>query len=204
MIRLLVLRHGPTAWNQAGRLQGRTDVPLAADAQAAIAGWALPAEVAHWIWYTSPLSRCQATAAAMGATPALETALIEMAWGDWEGQRPDDLRADPASGFTAQETRGLDLTPPGGESPRSTAERLHPWLARLHQDTVAVTHKGVIRALFHLATGWGFMGKPPGKVICGTAQLFERDASGMLRLVRADQPLAEPWTWPGRAAGPMS
>jgi probable phosphoglycerate mutase len=156
------------------------------------------------MWHTSPLLRCQETATALGADPAIETALIEMAWGDWEGRRPEELRSDSASGFTAQETRGLGLTPPGGESPRSVAARLRPWLDQLHRDTVAVSHKGVIRALFHLATGWGFMGKPPGKVASGTAQLFERGEGGMLRLVQADQPLAKPWSWPRCAAGSVS
>ena len=50
--------------------------------------------------------------------------------------------------MSENEAAGLDFRPAGGESPRDVQDRLLPWLAGLRGPTVAVTHKGVIRALY--------------------------------------------------------
>jgi probable phosphoglycerate mutase len=71
--------------------------------------------------------------------------------------------------------------------------RLQPWLTRLGaagRPTVAVTHKGVIRALLGLATGWDFLGKPPARLDWAAAHLFAVDPTGRPRLERANLPLA--------------
>jgi probable phosphoglycerate mutase len=65
--------------------------------------------------------------------------------------------------------------------------RLQPWLARLGTSgtpTVAVTHKGVIRALLGLATGWDFLGKPPARLDWSAAHLFDVAPDGRLRIDR--------------------
>ena len=66
--------------------------------------------------------------------------------------------------FTRNAARGLDFRPPGGESPRDVRVRVVRWLdigREATQPLVAVTHKGVLRALLALATGWDMIGKPP-------------------------------------------
>jgi probable phosphoglycerate mutase len=66
--------------------------------------------------------------------------------------------------MAANEARGLDFRPPGGESPREVCARLQALLAELAADpqpVVAVCHKGVIRAALVLATGWDMRSKPP-------------------------------------------
>lgn len=173
MIRLAVIRHAATAWTEAGRLQGRTDIPLSAAGRAAAAAWRLPAELAGWPVRSSPLARARETARllAPGQPVADDAALIEMAWGEWEGRTLAELSAtDPR--FAVEAARGLDLTPPGGESPRVVQARLAAWLAALDGPTLAVTHKGVIRALLGLATGWDFLGKPPLRLSWAAAHLF--------------------------------
>ena len=42
MTRLALLRHGHTAWNRAGRIQGRSDIALDADARKSLADLCLP------------------------------------------------------------------------------------------------------------------------------------------------------------------
>lgn len=39
---LAVIRHGPTEYNKAGRIQGRRDIPLSAEGRAVVARWQLP------------------------------------------------------------------------------------------------------------------------------------------------------------------
>lgn len=184
-----VLRHAPTAWNEAGRLQGRSDLPLSQRGRAAANHWFLPNEVAGFHWLASPLLRTAETAECLSVTATAEPALIEMGWGDWEGRTLAELRAADPVGMGKMEARGLDLTPPGGESPRRVQARLLPLLARLAAEdrpTGAVTHKGVLRALLALATGWNMLDDPPVKLRPATLHLFELDPAGTPRLVRAN------------------
>jgi probable phosphoglycerate mutase len=193
MTLLAVLRHAPTDWNEAGLLQGRADAPLSPAGRAAALAWRLPGAVAGFRWLASPLTRATQTAACLGLQPEIEPALVEMSWGAWEGRRLAELRAADPAGMTAIEALGLDLAAPGGESPRRVQERLGPLLRRLAADgrpTGAVTHKGVLRALLALATGWDMRDPPPVKLRPATLHLFALDAAGTPRLVRANIELA--------------
>lgn len=183
MRRLLALRHAATAWNELGRFQGRSDQPLSAAGRAAAAGWRLPAFARDWPVATSPLARARETAAAMGLAAVPAPALIEMDWGRWEGRTLEEIAVEEGAGLAANEARGLDFQPPGGESPRQVMARLRPWLAGLAGDQVAVAHKGVLRALLALATGWAFLGKPPVKLAAGRALLFRLDDAGRPSLI---------------------
>tara|TARA_R110000764_G_scaffold123764_2_gene211249 strand:- start:782 stop:1363 length:582 start_codon:yes stop_codon:yes gene_type:complete len=162
MIRLALLRHGHTAWNRAHRIQGRTDIPLDDQAVADLGALRLPAPWDSAALWSSPLQRAAHTAELVAGRPPLtDPALMEMDWGDWEGQHGSDLRADPASGFRDIEDWGWDYAPPGGESPAHLRARLVPWANALTRDSVAVCHIGVMRVLLAQATGWGFDGPAP-------------------------------------------
>src|SRR5690606_38605102 len=120
---LLMLRHGPTAWNEAGRIQGRSDPPLSAAGRAAVAAWTLPPEAAGARWLSSPLGRARETAAILHrGSVAVEPRLIETDWGEWEGRTLPALRAALGEAMAANEARGLDFRPPGGESPRDVQD----------------------------------------------------------------------------------
>jgi probable phosphoglycerate mutase len=194
MTRLALIRHGPTAWNDDGRMQGRQDVPLTALARRTLAALKPPAALDGFAWVTSPLARARETARLIAPEiePAIEPALIEMAWGEWEGMALHALRLQHGDRFDALERLGLDFLPPGGESPRMVQARLAPWLARLgaaRQPTVAVTHKGVIRALLGLATGWDFLGKPSARLDWSAVHLFAVDADGTPHIDQVNLPL---------------
>ena len=202
MSRLLVIRHGVTAWNEAGRIQGRSDQPLSPAGRAAVASWALPAEAAGARWLSSPLIRARDTAAILHGDPvATEPRLVETDWGAWEGSTLAGLRAEPGAEMAANEARGLDFRPPGGESPRDVQDRLRPLLAELAEtpeSVVAVTHKGVLRALYALACGWDMRGRPPAKLQNACAQLFVLGPGGEPRVERLNLPLGDQ---PLRTAG---
>jgi broad specificity phosphatase PhoE len=165
MTPVLLVRHGPTAWNETGRIQGRADIDLSQRGRAEVQAWRLPAAWAEARVLSSPLRRARETAAILtGRTPTIDHRLIEMDWGRFQGRRLADVRAGAPVAMAANEGRGLDFRPPGGESPREVCARLQTLLAELAADprpVVAVCHKGVIRAALVLATGWDMQSKPP-------------------------------------------
>lgn len=191
---LVMIRHGPTDWNERSLIQGRSDRALSASGRQAVARWRLPAELASYRWTSSPLRRALETAALLGHGEAEpEVALIEMDWGAYEGQRLAELRQRCGEAFAQNEARGLDFRPDGGESPRAVQKRLSPWLARCAagaHPTAAITHKGVIRALYALAVGWDMRGKPPDKLRDACAHRFRLAADGTPRVERLNIPLA--------------
>lgn len=131
---------------------------------------------------SSPLSRCVQTAALLGAPDAAhEPRIIEMDWGEWEGRTLAELREELGDALAQNEARGLDFRPPGGESPRAVIERITPWLREIAAagvPTLAVTHRGVIRAVLAEASGWDMRGKPPAKLDWRAVHFFMLDAQG--------------------------
>lgn len=191
---LAMIRHGPTSWNAEKRIQGRIDTPLSADGRERVATWRVPSELAAYRWVVSPRRRARETAELLGLTPTVEPLLAEMNWGEWEGQRLPDLRARYGAEMAANEARGLDFRPPGGESPRDVQGRVAQWLAGVAKAgiaTGAVAHAGVIRALYCLASGWDMTGKPPVKLRDGCVQLFTVDAEGRPQVDRLNLPMRE-------------
>ena len=183
MTLIVALRHAPTAWNRDRRLQGRTDVALDEEGVAVAARWRTAPEWAGYRILSSPLQRARMTAAILfpDAEIGIDRRLIEMDFGNWEGKRLAELRADPTEDAAAREDLGLDFKAPEGESPREVQARIQPLLARLaelERPTVLVTHKAVIRALYALASGWTMIGKPPAKVRPNCAQVFRLAADG--------------------------
>lgn len=192
-VRIAFLRHGPTAWNDDGRLQGMTDVPLSPRGRALVATWRVPFR--DWRWACSPLVRACETATLIGAPPSLavEPALREMAYGKWEGQTLADLRAREPEGMRDAETRGLDMTPPEGESPRQVMDRLRPWVASVAaqgENVFAVSHKGVIRVVLAMATGWDMKSRQPVKLDWKRLHVFAASADGSLAVDRLNMELA--------------
>jgi len=93
---LLLVRHGETLWNRAGRYQGRTDIPLSDVGleQVAALGKRL-ANVAIGVAIASPLGRAKTTAEAILAgrsTPLeLDDGLLEISHGEWEGKLASEI-----------------------------------------------------------------------------------------------------------------
>ncbi|MCS5599839.1 MAG: histidine phosphatase family protein, partial [Rhodospirillales bacterium] len=105
----------------------------------------------------------------------------EMSWGEWEGRVLDELRQELGDLMAILEAEGLDFKGPNGESPREVQRRVMPLLKEIASsgnDTLAVCHKGVIRAIFAMADNWSMVDKPKHKLRDGCLQLFELDACG--------------------------
>lgn len=197
MTRLAVIRHGPTEWNAAKKLQGMSDIPLSAEGRALVSTWRLPEEFSRWRVLASPLARAQETARLLGGRDVIaEPLLREMSFGQWEGFTIKELaQRNDADEFQALADKGLDMLPPGGESPRMVIERLKILLARLAREgepTLAVCHKGVIRALLALATDWPMLGKQPVKLDWSSLHCFRLAADGAPTLDRINVSLLQP------------
>jgi len=194
MTLLALLRHAPTAANREHRLQGRSDPPLDTPGRDAVAAWWLPPWARALAWRTSPLRRCRETALLLGIAAVPEPRLIEMSWGAWEGRTLAELRAEVA-GFAAAEAQGIDLAPPGGETPRQVQQRLMPLfreMAAFSHDFGGLTHKGVLRATYALATGWDMRGPPPARLAADALQLFRLEPGGRPRVEQLNIGLQSP------------
>lgn len=176
MTRIALLRHGHTSWNREGRIQGRTDIPLDPVARADLRLLQLPESWRNKQICSSPLLRAVETAKLVARPPITVPALTEMDWGDWEGAKGAELRANPTSGYRDIEDWGWAYRPPGGESPAEVWQRLAPWLGRLDRDAVLVCHIGVMRVLLARAFDWDFTGPAPFAV--KRNRLFVLDLDG--------------------------
>lgn len=171
MTRLALLRHADTAWSIEGRIQGASDVPLLPGQTVRVAEALRAMRVV-----TSPLRRCVQTAALLGVPHAeREPRLAEMRWGAWEGKRLAELREQLGPAMAENEARGWDFRPEGGESPREVLARVRPWLVEVAargEATLAITHRGVIRAVLAHALAWDLRGKAPARLDWRAAHLF--------------------------------
>jgi phosphoserine phosphatase len=177
-LRLLLLRHGETAWNRERRYQGWTDTPLSPEGlvQAEAAARELK-EHAFAAVYASPLRRALDTAVAIAAPHGLDVetdpAFKELAFGEWEGLTLDEARARDTVLYEGWAKTPHLCSPPGGESLAQARERVLGGLDRLragHPDAVVclVAHGIPVRILVLEALGlpleriWSLHSAPTG------------------------------------------
>lgn len=182
MTLIALIRHGATRWNAEGRIQGQADIALSQEGRSALQRLCVPAIARNCRWHVSPLGRAVETARILGPGAfRIEPRLIEMHWGEWEGEILADLRARLGGVMRQNEDRGLAFRPPGGESPGDVQMRLKSWfrdIAQPGRPVAAVTHKGVIRAILALAYDWDMMGKPPVELDWNAVHLFDACPEG--------------------------
>ncbi|MHB1010146.1 MAG: histidine phosphatase family protein [Propionibacteriaceae bacterium] len=162
MIRLLLLRHGESEWNVAGRVQGQAPGVGLTDRgrhQAREAAAALRGRGATLLM-SSDLLRARETARLIGRELGLPVTsareLREQALGELEGRAWSELREEPTpAGVHINEVRWG-----GGESVADVYERLTPFCQRLlrqadGQTVAVVTHEGTIQVLRAVLSGRG-------------------------------------------------
>jgi probable phosphoglycerate mutase len=192
--RLVLLRHGRTAWNHALRVQGQIDVGLddTGHAQAAGVAPAVAAMTPALLW-TSDLARARETAvpveAATGLTAVPDARLREFSLGEREGLTHEEyVAAAPAEFERFQQGHYDDV--PGAETTAAVASRMAAALADLlaalspGETGVAVTHGGAARIALGAVLGWGEdqFRTLRGLRNCAWAELVEHPAGGPLRL----------------------
>jgi len=183
-MKLALIRHGITDWNLEKRIQGRTDQPLSEQGSRQMQAYAIPHSILNYRWYCSPLLRARQSAELLGVdTYELDQALVEMSWGDWEGEILKPLRKQLGEVMRDNEKRGLDFCPPNGESPRQVQQRLQHWLSNValaDQDIAVIAHKGIIRCIYAMAFAWDMRGESPVKFAWDAIHQFELSTEGRL------------------------
>jgi broad specificity phosphatase PhoE len=181
-LKLALLRHGPTEWNAAGRIQGHTDIALSESGYALMSARRLPFSFPRV--FASPMLRARQTAQTLGlADPVLDGRLMEQNWGVWEGlTRAQILARDGEDAFVkAGSERGEAFRPGGGESTGELHARVAAFLkdvACQDGDAIAVAHLGVLRAAYTLATGWDMATPMPADLDVSKILLLSLDTSG--------------------------
>lgn len=165
MRRLLLLRHGQTSWNAAGRAQGHADIGLddLGRRQAEVVAPAVAAYRPVALW-TSDLGRARETAAyvasATGLTPVVDARLREYAVGTHRTGLTTGEYADRWPQEAADLAAGRDHLIPGRETDADVLARFLPALQELagtlgpDDCAVAVTHGHALKTGTVAFLGW--------------------------------------------------
>jgi probable phosphoglycerate mutase len=163
--RLCLVRHGETAWNAEGRVQGQTDIPLSvhghAQAQAA-------AEVLcrhdFSAAYASDLMRVRQTAEPavhrLALPLALDPDLRERHYGIFERLLYTEVRSRYPEHYARFREKDLDFDIETGESLRSFYERAIGAVQRIAarhrgEQVLVFTHGGVLEMVYRFVRGVG-------------------------------------------------
>ena len=178
--RILLVRHGQTAWNAVGKLQGHTDIELddIGRAQARALVETLRANAIAAVW-TSDLARARQTAdivaAALGLPPpSIDVELRERRFGVFEGLTRDECAALHPEAWRAWLDR--TATPQGAETRDVVLARMTRALNRVVTRTagtaLVVTHGSVMRTwlMEHL-------GASVGPILNGSIHPVEHDGT---------------------------
>lgn len=157
------IRHGETAWNADGRLQGAQDTELneLGRRQAVQSGHILAdllardgRDRAQIPYLSSPQLRARTTMELMrGALNlpsrdyATDDRLREIGYGRWEGSTLAEMQAADPVFFARRLADKWRVAPDGGETYEAVQRRMRDWYDSVRGDTVVVAHGGTARAL---------------------------------------------------------
>ena len=158
---LILVRHGHVEGIHPARFRGQLDLPLtelghqqaAATARYIAATWQAAAV------YTSPLTRCRDTGAAIGAAQGCSVAalpeLIDIHYGSWQGRLRDEVQQSEPERFEAWMTQPQLTLVPGADSLQDVQARLLRALDRMRTDhagktVIAVGHDSTNRVFLTL------------------------------------------------------
>jgi broad specificity phosphatase PhoE len=166
MTRIVLVRHGQTAWNREVRFRGQADVELDEFGlkQAQATGCYLAARWPVVAVYASPLRRATQTAEAIarahGLTARPLEGLLDINFGEWQGLSPDEVAQRYPALYRAWWEAPHTVRFPGGERLDDVRSRivaaLDDVVARHPEQAVAlVSHTVANRVLLCAVLGWG-------------------------------------------------
>jgi probable phosphoglycerate mutase len=184
--RLVLVRHGRTAWNAGKRIQGQLDPPLdeTGHAQARAVAPAVAA-LAPVVLISSDLQRARQTtdylARATGLTPSYDERLREYSLGERQGLTHDEYAALDPAGYARFRAGDWDDVP-GAETQSQVAERFTAVLKETAamlgpgETALIVAHGAAIRTGMAHWLDWPVERATDfrGLVNCGWVELVER------------------------------
>ncbi|ENN7017489.1 histidine phosphatase family protein [Enterobacter ludwigii] len=158
-MKLIFVRHAETEWNRQGVIQGHNDSPLTArGAQETSALLNALTDAGYPVYgvFTSPLGRArhmgQALAGHFQCPLAIETALKEQSFGQYDRMTQARLAREHPNHFLALFSQDAAFCPAGGESLACASQRIlrfvHAKMAlATHQTFYVVTHEQVMQVM---------------------------------------------------------
>jgi probable phosphoglycerate mutase len=188
--RLVLVRHGRTAWNLEGRAQGHTDVGLdETGREQARAMSAVIASMAPDALWSSDLARARETAACVAAEAGLEARfdarLREFDVGERAGLTTPEFAERYPEAYESWRSGHITGGVPGAETPDMVIGRMVPALREIwagtspEETTVVISHGACLKVALVAFLGWP---EEVGSTLrgldnCGWAVL-EDDAAG--------------------------
>ena len=142
-----LVRHGETAWSISGQHTGRTDLALTERGEHAAQALRARLQGLHFAQvFTSPLQRARQTAelAGFGEFAKADSDLMEWDYGDYEGLRTAEIRAERPG------WRLFEDGCPGGETLLALATRADRVIARIRAiegNVLVFAHREILRIL---------------------------------------------------------
>lgn len=175
MKNLFLVRHGHTIWSDTGGVAGRSDIPLSAAGQSAVKqlGQTFNSDTQFTHWYCSPLQRTRETSSLLSLelsaianhpvpVESIDSRLVELNFGDWEGMTWDEVHRDYEQSLNLWGEDWVNRSPPNGETFAEQVHRCQQWLddwgrgleSSANSSAMVVAHGGSIRALLCLLMHW--------------------------------------------------
>ncbi|NQW20378.1 MAG: histidine phosphatase family protein [Chloroflexi bacterium] len=161
MGRLILIRHCETKANIEGTVQGRRNFSLSkrGERQAVLVGEYVREIFSVNRIISSNRNRCIQTANAIGEPVEKTHLLREIDWGDWEGKKWNDVKAEYPDDVTALLTADPNFSTPNGDSLTSFIERIDKAIDEFNfrgadGDITVVTHEGTVRTMITRLLGW--------------------------------------------------
>lgn len=152
-MKIYLIRHGQTDWNVAGKIQGKTDIPLneTGRRQAACLAKGMEHRPVAQI-FSSDLIRARETARAIGESQHVEvetlSGLEEIGFGKWEGMTLERIQVIFPTEYEKWCENPVTVAPPGGESLSQIKERcrrvMEEILKRAKGDFAIVSHGAML------------------------------------------------------------
>jgi len=163
--RLVLVRHGQTAWNLEGRAQGHTDVGLddTGRQQAQTMSAVLAAMAPDALW-SSDLARARETAAFVAAGTGLEARfdarLREFDVGERAGLTTPEFAERYPEAYESWRSGHITGGVPGAETPEMVIARMVPALREIweatgpEETTVVISHGACLKVTLAAFLGW--------------------------------------------------